>query len=339
MVTPHRIALVLGGGNALGSYQAGVYQALHERGVEPDWVIGTSVGAVNGALIAGNAVQDRVAQLSAFWQPGKEQASVDWWPSSNETVRRTSAAITTIVSGRSGLFNALGPLGSWWGSDAEAMPSLYDSRPLAATLERLANFDRLNAEGPRFTACAVDLESGAERMFDSERERITPDHIRASAALLPTFPPIAINGRLMVDGGLSANLPLDPVLEEICAVPTLCIAVDLVPLAAAKPSTLGEAAGRAQELIFAAQSRRTIDRWINAYAYDPRFASNSITLVRLTYADQIHEVVAKGMDFSPESVRYRWVAGHREATIMLNRLHGNDNIGQAGLTVSGDLSA
>ena len=65
---PGQVVLVLQGGGALGSYQAGVYQALHEAGIEPDWVIGTSIGAINGSLIAGNAPENRLARLKEFWK-------------------------------------------------------------------------------------------------------------------------------------------------------------------------------------------------------------------------------------------------------------------------------
>src|SRR5258706_10350275 len=62
-----QVVFVLQGGGAVGAYQAGVYQALHEAGVEPDWIIGTSIGAINGSIIAGNKEEDRLAQLRQFW--------------------------------------------------------------------------------------------------------------------------------------------------------------------------------------------------------------------------------------------------------------------------------
>jgi NTE family protein len=335
MTAPYRIALVLGGGNALGSYHAGVYQALHERDMAPDWIVGTSAGAINGALIAGNAAQDRLARLTSFWQPGEASADGGWWPSPNETLRRTAAVMTAITAGRPGLFNPVGPLGSWWDADASAAAqSLFDFKPLVASLERLVDFDLLNAATPRFTACAVDVESGDEALFDTAELPLTADHIRASAALLPTFPPVAIGDRVFVDGGVSANLPLDPVLGTPADQPTLCIAADLLPLAAPRPQTLGEATERAQDLIFAAQSRRTIERWQGVYAHDPRFARASTTLVRLTYADQGAEVSGKSMDFSPVSVRHRWDAGYRDALAMLDGIaDGRIVIGQPGLTL------
>lgn len=338
---PHTLTLVLGGGNALGSYQAGVYQALHEAGRLPDWVVGASAGAINGALIAGNAPEHRVARLREFWQPASS-GTADFWPSPIETMRRTGAALLTLGAGRPGVFGPVGPLGSWWQPDAgAAAPALFDTKPLAATLARLADFDRLNAgpDGgtPRYTAGAVDLQSSDDVYFDTAHQPVTPEHVRASASLMPSFPPVEIDGRAYVDGGLSANLPLDPVLGEPPAEPALCIAVDLLPMVQRRPRTLGEAVGRAQDLLFAAQSRRTIERWRGAWAHDPRFASSSMTLVRLAYADgEAAEVAGKAMDFSPASVRHRWDAGFRDATDVLDRLaDGIIRVGQPGLTVIG----
>lgn len=334
------LALVLGGGNALGSYQAGAYAALHERGFEPDWIVGTSAGAINGALIAGNAPDDRVARLTDFWRPaGSPAAAAPWWSPHGETLRRTGSVLSTMVLGRAGLFDAVGPLGSWWRPDPRAAgPGLFDLSPLVATLTRLVDFERLNDGDVRYTAGAVDLDSGADVFFDTTKMRIIPDHVRASAALLPTFPPVEIDGRAYVDGGLSANLPLDPVLAAPFDRTTLCIALDLLPIAERRPSTLGEAIARAQDLIFAAQSRRTIERWRADYV--ARDARDAVTLVHLTYADQEPEVAGKGMDFSPESVAHRWQAGRRDAMAVLDRIaRGEIVVGRSGLSVFGRMHA
>jgi NTE family protein len=335
MTSPFQLVLVLGGGNALGGYHAGVYQALHERGQEPDWIVGASAGAINGALIAGNPAEQRVARLTEFWQPATAGSLTSWWPSPAETMRRTVATTLTLVAGRPGVFGPIGPLGSWWDPDAAAAaPALFDLKPLTATLARMADWERINAGAPRYTATAVDLETGEDVVFDTSEMRVTPDHTRASASLMPSFPPVEIDGRAYVDGGLSANLPLDPVLANPPEGPVLCIAVDPLPLAGRRPQTLGEAIGRAQDLTFAAQSRRTIERWRTAYAFDPRLRSASVTLARLAYGSQDVEVAGKGMDFSPESVRHRWSAGHRDASELLGRLEsGEVVVGGEGLTL------
>lgn len=307
-----RVALVLGGGNALGSYQAGVWQRLGEAGVEPDRIVGTSAGAINGAIIAGNAPERRVERLHEFWR-----GAGALWPA-GETLRRSAAVVETMLGGRAGMFGPVGPLGSWWDPDAAAAsPALFDSKPLAATLARLVDFDRLNAG--RFAAGAVELESGREMLFETATTRIGPDHIRASGALLPTFPSVEVDGVAYADGGFAQNLPLDTVLAEPGETPLVCVAVDLTP-SSARPSTLGEAMGKAQDLTFAAQSWRTIAKWEALYAADERLRAASVTLVRLVYRDQGEEVAGKAMDFSGATTQARWAAGYRDAAGVLAHL-------------------
>ena len=327
---PFRLALVLGGGNALGSYQAGVYQALEENGYEPDRIVATSIGAINGAIIAGNAREDRLARLDEFWRRDS-----GWtWPFA-DTLRRTASITSTLVGGRAGMFGPVGPLGSWWDPDvAAAGPSLFDSKPLAATLARLVDFERLNGGVPSFAASAAELETGCETLFDTACDRLTPDHIRASGALLPTFPPVEIEGHAYVDGGFAQNLPLDAVLGRPAPIPTLCLAVDLTPATSQRPTTLGQAIAKAQDLTFAAQAHRSIARWQALYAVDPKLQGASMTLVRLVYRDQHDEVAGKAMDFSAASVRQRWDAGYQDGAELVGRLaEGLVVIGEAGLCV------
>jgi NTE family protein len=314
---PFRIALVLAGGNALGAYQGGVYEALHARGITPDWIVGTSIGAVNGALIAGNAPEDRVAALTRFWQPASGDAA---WPDVAETLRRTLAVHWAVTAGRPGMFDPIGPLGSWWRPDpVTASPSLFDQAPLAGTLARLVDWDRLNDGSMRYTTLAVDVEDGSERLFDTQAERLSALHVRASGAMGPAFPGVEIDGRLLFDGGLSANLPLDPVLGERDAPPTLCIAADLMPLAGGRPTTLGESMGRAQDLALAIQSRRTLERWQEVYRLDAG-KRGGVALARLTYTDQAHEVAGKALDFSSASVGARWRAGLADGAALAERI-------------------
>lgn len=318
-----RIVLVLAGGNALGAYQAGVIQALHDGGIAPEWIIGTSAGAINGAILAGNTPDVALTKLAAFWRSD----GFDWWQAWPETWRRTIGASATMLGGRSGLFGSLGTA-----LFATPTPALYDTTPLAATLDSLVDFARLNAGAPRYTAVAVDLDSGAETAFDTSDRTIGAEHIRASAALPPAFPAVAVDGRFYVDGGLATNLPLDPALSTPSARPTLCIAVDLLPMRSGRPETLGEMAARAQDLTFASQTRRTIARWQAHYATDPAFRGCSVTLAQLLYADQHREVAGKAMDFSPASVRQRWEHGLRDGANLVRRLaEGTLPIGGEGL--------
>jgi NTE family protein len=178
-----RIALILSGGNALGAYHAGAYQALHERGLEPDWVAGASVGAVNGAIICGNPREGRVEALEALWTParsGEETASGEG--STLDEARRTGAAAWTMASGRPGVFMPRYLYGPWWNPFGNPEPSsLYDTTPLRGTIERLVDFNLLNRGAPRFSATAVDIETGDDVIFDTRRHRLEVDHIRASA--------------------------------------------------------------------------------------------------------------------------------------------------------------
>lgn len=325
-----RIALVLAGGNALGAYQAGVYQALHQGGLMPDWVVGTSIGAINGAIIAGNREEDRIDRLAELWHPAPDTGGWPmWWDAVPDSWRRTGETLATMFAGRAGLF---GPLGTGLTYRADRR-SLYDTSPADAALSALVDANRLNAGPVRFTAVAVDLDTADDVAFDTAAVTVTPDHVRASAAMPPLYPPVEIDGRHYVDGGLAANLPIDPPLSQPGATPLLCIAVDLLPATAHQPRTLGEMAGRAQDLLFACQTRRSIERWQAAYAGgSPN--GRSVTLVRLTYADQEREVAGKAMDFSPASARVRWDAGLRDGLALVERLASGDiGIGNPGLTI------
>lgn len=327
------LVLVLGGGNALGAFEAGVYQALHDHDLMPDWIVGVSVGAINGGIIAGTAPSQRIDALRTLWRPDGTPA--DWpvfgmgngspWA---ETARRTAAATWTLTAGRPGMF---GPLLSSLAPWTDRHPSLFETDRMAAMLAELIDTDELNAGRCRFTATAVDLATGLDVVFDSRDRRIEPRHIRASAALPVAFPAVEIDGRWLVDGGLSANLPLDPVLAAPAARPMLCIAVDLLPLAQPLPRTLGDTATRMQDLIFAAQSRRTIARWQTIHAGRDDIA---VTLAPIVYADQRIEVAGKAMDFSGPTIARRWAAGRTAAERLIADLAaGSLPIGRPGLHV------
>lgn len=325
------IVLVLSGGNALGAFQAGVYEALHTNGLQPDWIVGASIGAVNGALIAGSRPEDRNDALRSFWRPHAiEPTDVahPWLSPGMETSRRSAAAAWTAIAGRAGSFGPVMSALMPWSDDH---PSIFETEQLAATLDGAIDFARLNGGSCRFTATAVDLETGDDVVFDTASHAIGPHHIRASAALPVLFPPVEIDGRWLVDGGLSANLPLDPVLSDPSTRPTLCIAVDLLPLGGRLPTTLGEAASRMQDLIFAAQSRRAMARWREEY--DKR-QNRAVSLIRLAYDQQDDEVAGKALDFSGPTVARRWDAGHAAGMRLVERQkQGVLEVGRVGLSI------
>jgi NTE family protein len=316
------IALVMGGGAALGAYQAGAYHALHEHGLEPDWVIGASAGAINGAVICGNPPERRIEKLSKLWHTaGRADVAVPP-PGMAETARRTQVAALTLATGQADWFVPRKLYGPWWNPFGNREPaSFYDTSPLEQRLCELADFALLNTGAPRYGATALDVESGADIIFDTAHHRITPRHVRASGALLPAFSPVDIEGRMVGDAGLSANLPVDAVLASRSDRPVLCIALDLLPLSAPRPRKLGETLLRTQDLIFASQSRRTIAAWQTIYAERTRQGDGqAVTLLHVPYADQSREVSGKAFDFSPISAEARWQAGYRDLKQMLANL-------------------
>jgi NTE family protein len=316
-----RLVLVMSGGSALGAYQAGAYQALHERSLEPDWVVGASAGAVNGAVICGNPREDRVEKLEALWHVSAGGGlSADALGHAADVARRTQVAALTFASGEQDWFVPRAVYGPWWNPFANPEPaSLYDASPLEKRLPQLLDFTALNAGAPRFSAAAVDVRSGEDIIFDTRTHAITPRHLRAAAALLPTFSPVEVEGRLVADAGVSANLPLDAVLSAEFDRPLLCIAIDLLPLAAPAPHGLGGTIARAQDLIFASQSRRSIAAWQAIYGERVRQGqANAVTLLHVSYADQSREVSGKAFDFSRLSAEARWRAGYRDLALALD---------------------
>lgn len=333
-----RLALVLSGGNALGSYQAGAYQALHEQGLFPDWIAGASAGAINGALICGNPLDGRVAALRSLWNPGSG-ADTPWAALARalpENARRTAAAMQTLLTGAPPLFVPRHLFGPWWNPFGNREPaSLYDATPLRETIERLADFALINRGEPRLSVTAVDVESGDDVVLDTRTMAIQPDHVRASAALMPVFSPVEVGGRLLADAGISANLPLDVVLSEPGGGPLVCIAVDLLPLPAPRPRSLGDVLCRTQDLVFATQSRRALAAWQAIFEERTKAGDGtSITVLHVAYTAQDNEVSGKGFDFSAASSAQRWQAGYEDMIRIAAQLSGGSvPVGRPGLSL------
>ncbi len=208
---PGQVVLVLQGGGALGAYQVGVYEALHEAGIEPDWVIGTSIGAINGAIIAGNTPEARPERLEAFWDGIAQSAHAPLWPFGPDAGNML-ANLTTMAQGIAPFFKP-NPA-AWFGPHAvlgiEAA-AYYTTAPLAATLAALVNVDYVNSRRVRLTVGAVNVSNGEMRYFDNRDERLGLEHIMASGALPPAFPAVRINGVPYWDGGIYSNTPLEAV--------------------------------------------------------------------------------------------------------------------------------
>ena len=211
---PGDVVLVLQGGGALGAYQVGVYQALHDAGIEPAWVIGTSIGAINAAIIAGNPVEQRLDRLNEFWRhvesPSYLSGPMDWLGMGNLV-----ANMTTVMRGIPAFFepNPAALRGTRALVGAENA-SYYSTEPLRRTLGDLVDFDSLDGGPTRLTVGAVNATSGAMRYFDSRDEKIAVDHIMASGALPPAFPAVRIDGQPYWDGGIYSNTPIEAVLDD-----------------------------------------------------------------------------------------------------------------------------
>src|SRR3954464_3107929 len=209
--------------------------------------------------------------------------------------------------------------------------ALYDQTPLRRTLERLVDFDRLNRAEVRFTAVCVDIETGDEVSFDTTRDTIRPEHILASAAIPPAFPPVEIDGRVLCDAGDTNNLPLDPPFGEPLSQDLVCIAVQLFSLRAPRPASLDAVLERAHDLIFASATRRTIEALEREYALQEQLepAGARVRLVHLAYQAAGHELSAKTFDYSPSSIRDRWAAGEQDMASGLALLEkAGDNEGR-----------
>jgi NTE family protein len=247
--------LLLQGGGALGSYQAGVYQALAEAKVHPDWVAGISIGAVNAALIAGNPPEKRVERLREFWEAVSTPplgvpyfASIAIPDDGARTLLNQARALGILLFGAPSFFTPRFPPPMPWGVSRADAVSYYDVAPLKATLERLVDFDRINNDGTRLSVGAVNVRSGNFVYFDTTTHRITPAHIIASGSLPPGFPATEIDGEYYWDGGIVSNTPLHWVLDSRPRRDTLAFQIDLWNARGELPHNLADADVRAKEI-------------------------------------------------------------------------------------------
>jgi NTE family protein len=319
------IALVLSGGNALGAYHAGVYEVLHERGIRPDWIVGASMGAVTAAIVAGNTPEDRISKLRGFWAEATQHTG----PSISGMLKPRQVynglhAVLTLMWGRPNIFQHRWP-GLW--SALPGVPNdvaMFDHAPLLSSLNRYVDFDRLNRGDVRVTIGCVDVATGEEVYFDTAHGTVRAEHVLASTSLLPAFPPVEIDGRLLCDLGYTNNLPLDPVFADALERDLLCIASDLFNLQAPRPASLDAVLERANDLIFASAGRRTISALEREYEMRQRLEPNgpTVTLLHTVYKAAADQLSAKSFDFSPSSIRDRWSAGGRDMANGLARLTG-----------------
>ena len=350
VTTPARAkpVLVLQGGGALGSYQAGAYQALCHHDFEPEWIAGISIGAINAAIIAGNPREKRVTRLKEFWE--MVSAPVPWNPvTKSERARsyfnETSAALIATF-GVPGFFTPRFPPAPLWPHGSPQSQSYYDTAPLRTTLEHLVDFDRINDLQTRLSVGAVSVTSGNFRYFDNFEfkklgKKIGPEHIMASGALPPGFPSIEIEGEHYWDGGIASNTPLDYVLDEETKKDLLIFQVDLFSARGPLPASLLEAAEREKDIRYSSRNRMNTDK--NKQIHNARKAlrelitklpddlqndpsvellreaakENTVTVVHLIYRSKNYESSSKDYDFSHVGMVEHWGAGVRDVHLSM----------------------
>jgi NTE family protein len=340
------IALLLQGGGALGAYQAGVYEALAEAGIHPDWVAGISIGAINAAIIAGNPPETRIERLRDFWNQVTSTVPWDWsgnplldWTRSDNTrnlLNQMSAGLAATC-GATGFFSAR-PMLPWLqaGGTSDAT-SFYDTSALKATLERLIDFDRINAGVTRFSAGAVNVRTGNFIYFDNTTHTIRPEHIMASGALPPGFPAVEIEGEHYWDGGLVSNTPLQWVIEWGAPQDMLAFQVDLWSARGQIPRNMPEVITRHKEIQYSSRTRASTDQFKRVQRLRHALADlldrlpehlsehddvkllstatshNVYNIVHLIYRARNHESHSKDYEFSRASMQDHWRSGYHDA--------------------------
>jgi len=325
---PGQIVLVLQGGGALGAYQLGVYQAMHEAGIEPDWVIGTSIGAINGAIIAGNPPEQRLDRLREFWHR-MERNSFGF-----DAMPRAVANAITVGQGIPAFFEP--NLASWWNPDARVgveHASFYQTTPLRSTLLDLVDFDYLNAKHMRMTVGAVNARNGAMRYFDTRREPLCVEHVMASGALPPAFPAVRIDGEPYWDGGIYSNTPIEAVLDDEPRRSSVIFSVQVWNPDGSEPESVLDVLDKHKEIQYASRASnieqqrklhrlRHVIRELTKHLPAEELASQEVRdlaswgcgtdmhVVSLRAPRIGNEDHTKDIDFSASGIRARWQAGY-----------------------------
>jgi len=367
-----RIALILQGGGALGAYQGGVYQALAEANLHPDWVAGISIGAINSALIAGNPPQKRVERLREFWETVSAPpfgmpyiAALEGRDEFTHGVINQVRSWGALVGGAPGFFQPRVPPPFLYPNGAPEALSYYDVAPLRATLERLVDFDLINTDAMRFSVGAVNVRTGNFVYFDSTTHQIGPAHVMASGSLPPSFPPTEIEGEHYWDGGLVSNTPLDWVLDSRPGQDTLAFQIDLWSARGEFPRNLIEAESRQKEIRYSSRTRlasnqfkkkqiirraahRLLAKMPTELLQTPEAEMLALeadekvyNLVQLIYHAKNYEGNSKDYEFSRRTMEEHWKSGYNDAVRtlrhpeVLQRPQGMDGVFTFDLAVDG----
>jgi NTE family protein len=337
------VALVLQGGGALGAYQAGVYEGLHEAGIEPTWLAGISIGALNTAVIAGSPESQRVDRLREFWET--ICAVPVEWPSGEglagslpfafdlRSAHNAAAAMRALFQGQPGFFKPRFPPPYLSPFGGDAATSFYDTSPLRDTLLRLVDFDLLNSGDMRVSVGAVNVRSGNFVYFDTAERKLGPEHFMASGALPPGFPAVEIDGEFYWDGGVVSNTPLSYVLSTEPRRDTLTFQVDLWSAKGRMPDDLMEVSSRQKDIQYSSRTRaittymmqmqkmrralqRVMDRLPEDAKKDPEMqeiaelaCERAYNIIQLIYQTKTYEGHSKDYEFGLDAMREHWQSG------------------------------
>ncbi|HXZ01408.1 MAG TPA: patatin-like phospholipase family protein [Stellaceae bacterium] len=326
--------LVLQGGGALGAYHIGAYQALAEHGLLPDWVCGISIGAINAAIIAGNPPERRLERLEALWD------FISWpalfAPGGGETLHalyNTASYAEAVMFGQPNFFLPR-PINPLFAAPGRAATSFYDTAPLHSTLLRFADFAVVRERTIRLSLGATDIATGDLRFFDNERDVIGPEHVMASSALPPGFPPVEIDGRSYWDGGCVSNTPLEAVIRHPPAGHAVVFMIDLWSAAGKPPQRMNEVLWRQAQIQYASRTAAHIEAVAakvkldcalrrpnptagesdRAVPDDAALLAGALDIVHIVYHPGPDQIPSSGAEFSRFSLRERRRAGHRDMT-------------------------
>ncbi|QOZ06877.1 patatin-like phospholipase family protein [Bradyrhizobium sp. CCBAU 51765] len=336
------VALVLQGGGALGAYQAGVYEGLHEAGIRPNWLAGISIGALNAAIIAGSPEAERIERLRKFWESicaaavewpvGEGLANVMPFAFDLRSAYNALAALRALFQGQPGFFKPRFPPPFLAPFSGNAATSFYDTSPLQQTLERLVDFDRLNAGEVRVSVGAVNVRTGNLTYFDTAERRLGPQHFMASGALPPGFPAVEVDGEHYWDGGVVSNTPLSRVLSSEPR-DTLTFQVDLWSARGRVPNDLMEVSSRQKDIQYSSRTRAITDQALrmqkmrqalqrilemlpDGAKQDPEIRAiadmarhRSCNIIHLIYQSKIYERHSKDYEFGLNAMRAHWQSG------------------------------
>jgi NTE family protein len=341
---PGQTVLVFQGGGALGAYQGGVYQALHEAGIEPDWIVGTSIGAINGAIIAGNEVGSRLDRLHEFWNRVEQKPLWGDTPF-GMAIGRSASYWSSLLNGVSGYYAPNRAI-AWGGLNALVgveQAAFYTTADMRKTVGGIVDFERLNAKKTRLTVGAVNVRTGKMHYFDSRNLPITLDHVLASGALPPGFPAIRIDGDPYWDGGLYSNTPIEVVFDDNPRRDSVVFSVQIFPIAGPEPESVWQVLSRQVDIQYASRADSQIPRQEHIHQLrhmvrelvrmmpeelrnKPEVkemagygCSTLMHIVRINANPEKNDDLLREIDFSAEGIQTRWRAGYEDTVRTLGR--------------------